>query len=328
MSESLTLPHVMACSGCGNAVPLRLTVCPSCHALIHRAQLQSLAAEAEAAERVGAWAQAVRLWRDALPLLPRGSKQHDAIVARITAATGQLNETPAKPRSGWGKLLAPFAAVGAMLWKVKFLLAGLTKLGTVLSMLGFVLVYWGAYGWPFAVAIVVTIYIHEMGHVAALQRFGIAATAPMFVPGFGAYVRLQEHPATAGEDARVGLAGPIWGVAAAVVSLAGAFLLHSRFLFAVAHVTAVINLFNLTPIWQLDGGRGFNAMSRVQRVLLIAMAGSAWAFTRDYTFAFVVVGGIYRLFQRDVPNEPDWGAFTQFVGLLAVIAAVVYAAVR
>lgn len=328
MSETLALPQVAACGGCGNAVPLRLTVCPSCHTLIHRAQLESMAADAESAERVGAWRDALRLWRDALPLLPRGSKQHEAVVARITAATEHLNETPAKPRTGWRKALGPVAAAGAMLWKLKFLLTGLTKLGTLLSMLAFVAVYWGAYGWPFAVAVVVTIYIHEMGHVAALSRLGIAATAPMFLPGFGAYVRMQEHPATVGEDARVGLAGPIWGVAAAVASLAGAMILHSPFLFAVAHVTAVINLFNLMPVWQLDGGRAFNAITRNQRVLLLVLACAMWAVSREKTFAIVVIGCVYRLFQRDVPNELDWGAFTQFAGLLAVIAAVVYAAVR
>lgn len=36
-----------------------------------------------------------------------------------------------------------------------------------------------------------SIYVHEMGHVAALRRCGIAATAPMFVPGLGAFIRMR-----------------------------------------------------------------------------------------------------------------------------------------
>ncbi len=36
--------------------------------------------------------------------------------------------------------------------------------------------------------------------------------APMFLPGFGAVVRMQQYPVDAREDARVGLAGPIWGL--------------------------------------------------------------------------------------------------------------------
>ncbi len=329
MAETLVLPELIACGGCGHAVPPRLTVCPSCHALVHRARLEALAAAAEDAERAEAWQQAVRLWRDALPLLPRGSKQYAGVAARIEAATPHLGEVPgAKPRSGWGKLLAPLGLVGAAAWKLKFLLGGLLKIGTVLSMLAFAAVYWRAFGWPFAIALVITTYIHEMGHVAALMRLGIHTSAPMFVPGFGAIVRLNEHPATVGEDARVGLAGRVWGVTSAVVALGLAFASHSHFLFAVAHMTAIINLFNLTPVWQLDGGRGFNAMSRSQRWLLLAISGAGWALSRERFFILIVLGGAYRAFQREVPRQADWRAFAEFTGLIAVIAAVIYVAVR
>ena len=40
-------------------------------------------------------------------------------------------------------------------------------------------VYWTIWGWKFAVGVVLSIYVHEMGHVQALQRYGIKATAPM-----------------------------------------------------------------------------------------------------------------------------------------------------
>ena len=48
----------------------------------------------------------------------------------------------------------------------------------------------------------------------------------------------------------------------------------------------------------------------------------------EHTFSFVVIGGIYRLFQREAPKESDWGAFAQFACLFALIAIVVLAAVR
>lgn len=329
MSDALAVvPNTIPCDGCGNPVPPRLTVCPSCHSLIHRTRLESLSAAAEAAESAEAWAQAVRYWRDALPLLPPGSKQYEAITARIANATSHVDKTPSQGGGArWGKL-APVAAAGAAVWKFKFLLAGLMKLGTLLSMLAFVAVYWAEFGWPLAVALVVTTYIHEMGHVAALTRLGIHATAPMFLPGFGAYVRLKEHPATVAEDARVGLAGPVWGVTTAVLSLALGIALHARFLFAVAHMTAVINLFNLTPVWQLDGGRGFNAMSRVQRVLLAAIAAAGGVVANQKMFGLVAIFGLFRIFQRDAPQEHDWTNFAWFAGLLATITAVLYAVAR
>jgi hypothetical protein len=35
-----------------------------------------------------------------------------------------------------------------------------------------------------------------MGHVVWHRRYGIPATAPMFIPGVGAFVRLNQRPAT------------------------------------------------------------------------------------------------------------------------------------
>src|ERR1700681_1730159 len=104
------------------------------------------------------------------------------------------------------------------LTKGKLLLLGLTKISTLLSMLAMFGVYWVAYGWPFAAGIVLSIYVHEMGHVIALRRYNIAATAPMFIPFFGAFVRMKQYPANVVEDSRVGLAGPIYGLGAAVAA--------------------------------------------------------------------------------------------------------------
>jgi Zn-dependent protease len=322
------MPQTVSCGGCGSPVSPRLLVCPSCHSFVHRRRLSELAAGAEGAEKREEWPQAVRHWRDALQLLPPGSKQYEAIAVRITAATPHLGQDRPQKRSGWGKLLAPLGAGAAVLWKMKFLIGGLTKIGTVLSMLAFAAVYWTHYGWPFAVALVITTYIHEMGHVAALTRLGISASAPMFIPGFGAYVRLQEYPATRAEDARVGLAGPIWGVTSGVIALALGLALPSPFFLAVAHITAVINLFNLVPVWQLDGGRGFNALTRGQRWMIVAISGAGWWAAHDFLFAIVAFAGIFRALQSDAPAEEDWSALATFAALLAVIAAVVYFAVK
>ena len=137
-----------------------------------------------------------------------------------TAAAPQL-PPPSPPAGGEGKkrlgvigtigaLLFKFKTVGLLiLTKGKLVLLGLTKLNTLLSMLVSIGVYWALYGWKFGLGFVLSIYVHEMGHVMALARYGIPASPPMFIPGFGAFVRLKAYPASAGEDARVGLAGPL-----------------------------------------------------------------------------------------------------------------------
>ena len=160
--------------------------------------------------------------------------------------------TPAKqPEAGAtglkGAWLGIITIVVLVVSKLKFLLLGFTKLGTVLSMLAFLGVYWDLYGWMFALGLVLSIYIHEMGHVASLRHYGIPASAPMFIPGLGAVVRLKAHPPTKGQDARVGLAGPIWGAGAAIASYL-LFKATGKPIFAgITHTGAVINLSTSFP---------------------------------------------------------------------------------
>src|SRR5579872_28636 len=236
------------------------------------------------------------------------------------------------PKSVWRRLLTRLAAAGAVLWKfkafvllasgkAKLLLLGLTKLSTLLSMLASLALYWHWYGWRFALGFVLSIYVHEMGHVAALARYGIAATAPMFIPGLGAIVRLKQYPANVAQDARVGLAGPIWGLAAAAASEVVALATGSPLWAAIARSGAWINLFNLIPIWQLDGGRGFRALTRHDRVIILGIALVLWVVTGESMLLLIALGALYRLFSHDYPEQADRGVLIQFVGLLAVFAA-------
>ena len=238
---------------------------------------------------------------------------------------------PAAKRSRWGKLAAKLAPLGILAWKfkaialigltkAKLLLLGLTKMSTLFSMLATFGLYWTAFGWRFAAGLVLSIYVHEMGHVAALRRYGIAASAPMFIPGFGAFVRMKAYPANVGEDARVGLAGPIWGLGAAVFAWLMGLLTEAPIWFAIARTGAWINLFNLIPIWQLDGGRGFRALTRQQRSVVVVAALVMWAVTEETMLLLVCLGGVYRLFSKDYPEHPDNVALLEFVGLVVFLS--------
>ena len=287
-AEGLTAHSVATCRSCASQLSPSALACPSCGSLVHSAQLTALAAEAAQAERSADGARALRTWREALELLPPGSGQHAKVLAKVQALSSKITagEQPAKPgttsprpRSGLAKSLAGLGALGLLLFKFKalplfllgkgkLLLLGLTQAKTFFTMILAAGVYTAVFGWWFALGLVVSIYIHEMGHVAQLSRYGIAASAPMFVPGLGAFVRLKQHPATVAEDARVGLAGPIWGAVAALLTLGAGSLFGSPILSAIGHVAAWINLFNLLPVWQLDGGRAFAALSRQQRTIV------------------------------------------------------------
>jgi len=241
---------------------------------------------------------------------------------------------PAANRGRWAKIAGRLAPVGVLAWKFKailvigltkgkLLLLGLTKMSTLLSMLATFGVYWSMYGWRFAAGLVLSIYIHEMGHVFALRRHGIPANAPMFIPGFGAFVRMKAYPASASEDARVGLAGPIYGLGAAVFAWIMGLLTGAPVWLAIARIGAWINLFNLIPIWQLDGGRGFRALTHHQRGLASLTALAMWIFTEEVMLLIICLAGAFRLFGRDHPEQPDYVVLVQYVGLLVFLSMLI-----
>jgi Zn-dependent protease len=163
-----------------------------------------------------------------------------------------------------------------------------------------------------------------MGHVWALHRFGLRASAPMFIPGFGAFVSLYDSPANVGQDARIGLAGPLWGAGAAIAFLLPALLLPGAGLWlAIARATALINLFNLTPIWTLDGGRAFRALDRTGRLYLGALFILLWLITQEGMFLILTLGAAYRIFwNKDHSAEPDMPVLLQFGGLAVLFGAI------
>lgn len=324
------------CDDCGSDIAPSLLICPGCHRLVHAPALVQLKQDAEASARAGDFSAELAAWRSAIALLPIGSRQHAAVAERIDALTrtgGAAVSNPEMPKQGIWKWLGGLGPIGIFLWKMKFfllalatkgklLLLGLTKASTFFSMLLAFGVYWTAWGMWFAAGLVLSIYVHEMGHVAALRRFGLSASAPMFIPGFGALIRLRAQRLAPHEDARIGLAGPMWGLGAALVSLGIARAGGGAMYNAVAHAGAWINLFNLLPVWQLDGNRAFSALALIQRWMIVCLFVCAWAVTHDGLFVLLVIAAALRAFEGHAPVERDRGVLAQFAFLIVALAAV------
>ena len=115
---------------------------------------------------------------------------------------------------------------------------------------------------------------------------------------------MKQYPGNVGEDARVGLAGPIWGLGSAIVAWLAAITTGLPVWYAIAHTAAWLNLFNLLPIWQLDGGRGFRALTRKQRVIAGRGDRHLGLHSPDDSL-LIALGAGYRLFSRDYPAEDD-----------------------
>ena len=323
------------CPACGTEIAPGLLSCPGCRRLLHADRLRLIAGDAESAEAGGDLVAALGSWRDALDLLPRGTRQRGVIEARIADLGRRVDSLPSsatrptrarveaddpKKRGVWGSIAGIGTLLLVMAGKVKFLLLGLTKASTFLSMFASLGVYWTVFGWRLALGLVISIYIHEMGHVAALMRYGVKASTPLFIPGLGAMIRLRQHLGDPRQDARVGLAGPLWGLGAALGSYAVHLAGGPPIWAAVARLGAWLNLFNLTPIWELDGGRAFRAFSRPQRWMAATVIALSWSFTHEGLLLLLLLVAGFRALADRPCDRPDSGSLLLYSALVAALS--------
>lgn len=319
------------CQQCGTPTAPGELACKQCSRLFFAAELKDLSAQALAAEKEGKLGEAIRFYEEMLTMLPESTQQYQTIYGMLPGLRARLagGDKPKEDQS-WKKMVGGLGVVGALIWKFKalvlivlskgkFLLLGLTKLPTLFSMFASAGVYWGLYGWRYAVGLVVSIYIHEMGHMWAFSRFGIPTTAPMFIPGFGAMIWSKIPIFSARQDAVIGLAGPWWGFGAAILAAGLSFATGEGWLLAIAHTGAVINLFNLTPVFFLDGSHAHRVLGQRQRLMLLATMLGLWYLSGETMFFIVALGEGYRVWftRKELEGiEEDNGIFFQYVGLL------------
>lgn len=323
VAEAALVPR--RCAGCGTELADTLLACPACARLVHGAELTALAASAKEKEARADAAGALADWTRALALLPAGTRQRDAVAANVARLAAIAPPPPPKQATAPGFLrkLGPLGVALLALWK----LAGAAKMAAALSLLASFALYWQTWGLAFGAGFLASIYLHELGHVAALRWAGIPASAPMFIPGVGAYVRMHHAPPDARTDALVGLAGPIAGLFVAGGFYAAAQATGSPLLRALAHAGAAVNLFNLVPVWTLDGSRGLGALAQWQRFVVLLILGWAYAVTHEGMLILLLLAGALRAFSRGAPQKPDHAVLALFaivaLGLsgLAFIAA-------
>lgn len=333
VSASPASAFLVSCSDCGSEIAPGLLACPGCSRLVHAEELARLARAAETAERDGDMTTALGAWRRASELLPKGTLQHTKIDERMRALSAALDGRAAPPsgvKGQGGKKAGAAAGLGAvglalakskalltlLLANGKLLLVGLLKVPTLISML--VYAHWSAgRGAGLTLGVVACIYVHEVGHVAALRRYGIDASAPMFVPGLGAFVRMKQYPTDVHEEARTGLAGPLWGLVAVTAAVILGKATGSDVALSVASIAGSLNLFNLIPVWELDGARGFRALSRLERLVIGGLALLLGVLLHQWMPAVVGLIALVRAFQGEAHVPGDRRALALFaVGLV------------
>jgi Zn-dependent protease len=271
---------------------------------------------------------------DRQPLIPVGELEAPAPVASVPAfpsvprAPGRaapeqrpVGSLRALGRRVWGSIAAAGAFLlkfGAILYKLK-----------IVAVAGSMIVSVGAYallgGWWFGVGLVGLIFAHEMGHVVALRRQGVPASAPLFIPFVGAVIGMRKMPANAWREAQVALAGPLAGSIAAAAVWGIGVELDSRFLVALAFIGFFLNLFNLIPVVPLDGGRAVAALHPA--IWLLGLGGliAVEVLAPSPILPLIIVLGALELWRRwRTRHDPSLAGYYSLAGWQRALVGVAY----
>jgi Zn-dependent protease len=238
------------------------------------------------------------------------------------------------------KALGPVAVAGALVAKffvkLKFLVLPLLKFLPILlksggTMLLMIWIYTRIWGWQFGVGFVLLLLVHECGHLLVAKKFGLKVGAPVFIPFMGAFIALKEAPRNAWMEACVGLGGPMLGSLGALACNALGEIFDAPVFIALAWFGYFLNLFNLTPVGMLDGGRIVTALSRWLWLPGFAvLIWFGWKFPNFVVWLMVLLSlpRIYSLFRKrseeerryyEVTPAQRWTMSILYFGLIAVL---------
>ncbi len=314
---------VYSCPQCSHYIHEGTLVCPECGALIYGQHAAGLAHVAQAMEGEKRWDEARAAWGEALVWLPEGTAQAQTVQARVANIDAQARQDQEKTAK-WTKRLGPLAPILLLLGKLKGLLFVLFKMKFLFSFFAFFGLYWALFGWKFGLGFTLSILVHEMGHYWAVKRRGLKADLPVFMPGLGAYVRWYAMGIPMDGLAGIALAGPLFGLGAAVLCLGLFTWTHQQVYLALAHTGAFINLLNLIPVLGLDGAQATYALSRLQRGLLLLSAIVMYALMKEGVFLFLAAGMTWRMFTKDEPAEGSSRTMVYYLLLLFSLGAFLF----
>ncbi len=235
--------------------------------------------------------------------------------------TSPYHYSPAPSRRASRGVLGGLAAAAAAAFAYgKYALLLLFKIPFATTLLSLLVSFGGYaifYGPWFAVALVTMILVHEMGHVIEIRRQGMQATAPIFIPFLGAAIFQRSHPTDALKQAQIGIAGPIAGTIGATAAFALYGSTHIEVFLLAAWLGFFLNLFNLIPVWQLDGAWIVAPVSKwVQAAGYAVVAALALLHFVSIFLIVIALLGIPTLIQRfrnaddpyykTVPTQARW----------------------
>lgn len=137
------------------------------------------------------------------------------------------------------------------------------------------LAYAWIWNWKYSLLIVVSLFVHEMGHVWGLWHYQCKVKGMYAIPLLGAAVVSRGRMPDQISSVTVFLMGPAWGYGLAGAVYIGYMMTGSPVMAGIASWMVILNLINLAPISGLDGGQAWKAIvspfPHLVRVFLIGL---------------------------------------------------------
>jgi len=166
---------------------------------------------------------------------------------------------------------------------------------STLLMAGFLWFLTGS--WVVAGAVLFGLFVHEYGHVLAMNRVGMGPARIYIIPFLGGLAKGQREPKSEWHGVLVSLAGPAFGLLAMIPFVAVGLAMKSPEWLMGAFFIAMINLLNLLPAPPLDGSKALGPVltrvhPRLEQVVLLLIGGLAvwWGVSKGRFILAVFLG--------------------------------------
>ena len=139
-------------------------------------------------------------------------------------------------------------------------------------------IWWITGSWVMAVALIWGLFVHEFGHVLAMNRLGMGPARIYIIPFLGGVAKSQRLPQSEWHGVLVSLAGPAFGLLAAIPFFVGFIATSQAAWLLGAAVIAALNLINLAPAPPLDGSKALGPVlarvhPRLEQLAMLAVGG-------------------------------------------------------
>ena len=147
--------------------------------------------------------------------------------------------------------------------------------------------YFFSQNWTLLLVLTVVVILHELGHFLAMKFYNYKDLGIFFIPLVGAYASGKKHEVSQFQSSVILLAGPVPGIILGIIlHILTPYLTNDMYdlytLDKVAWILIYLNLFNLLPVYPLDGGQLLNRLfldnSQIigKIFVLLSVAALAW----------------------------------------------------